>query len=179
MADGRIGKRVVLALTAASSLVACTRGEGAVQDVVPPASSTVSPVVGQIGCNRFDGRVVAPPSGSEATTGVAIPRSPVSAGRTGRKTPLFLRTDLASTLRIEPADGGRVWFDFGGELGSATEMRFAGCEEGRSRPDRPWGLLIGSIEVSQPMCVTVQVETVTAEANKTRSLRLEVGEPCR
>lgn len=179
MTDGRSGKRVVLALTVAISLVACRRSEGTVQEVAAPGHSTVSPVVGQIGCNRFDDRVVDPPSGSKATPGVAISTSPVEANRTGRKTPLFLRTDLASTLRVEPANGGRVWFDFRGELASATELRFAGCDAVRSRPDRPWGLLIGSIEVSRPMCVTVHVETVTAEATKTRSLPLAVGQPCR
>ena len=82
--------------------------------------------------------MVALPSGSKATLGVVIPTSLVQADRTGRKRPLFLRADLASPLRVEAADGGGVWFDFGGELASAAELWFAGCDDGRSRPDRAW-----------------------------------------
>ena len=126
-----------------------------------------------LSCFGFDDRIAVPTPGFELAGSVGFLRS----SRPARKMPLLFRTDVAATVSVRATQDGSVWFDYGGELAKVSEIRFPGCQDSGHDAQRPWGVRIGALHTSKPMCVVLTL-TSDVQIAPTR-VRLPVGRSCR
>lgn len=127
-----------------------------------------------LSCYGFDDRIAAPTPSFNVSASVGLQRG---APRRNLKWPLLVRTDVASSISVRPAEGGTVWLDYGGDLSHVSEIRFPGCRDSGHDDQRPWGVRIGLLHTSKAMCVVITVTSAIEPVSTV--IKMPMGRTCR